>query len=392
MEDAVRVLTASETHRLQASQPAGGAAMGARQFDEARIDLSHVWRVLLRGRWIIVGATLLCLGLAAAYLSQAPQVYVAHAKVLIDTRQQRPIETEQVVPNLDVTPSVVAGEVLTMRSNVLLGRVVDTMNLTEQPEFQVPDPEIRATLSAAEKRIHAIKVIQAKLDVGQSGVSHVMLISYGSEDPQTAARVTNEIARQYIAEDIDLKRQATRQASTFLQERIDELAQEVERTEQAVVDYRRQMLDDIGSDAAALAQRLAELNTELVEVSEDRAEAEIRYDTAQNELEKGGPEALRGVVTSPTLDDMASTYASLAADQARLASTLGTNHPRYIGNQVQLEDLERSMNAEAEKRISTMRNEVQVARERETALKRRITEIQDQQNRLADASVRAGQR
>ncbi len=355
--------------------------------DEARIDLRQVWTLVARGKRTIGIATAICFVLAVLYLMVTPRVYLAGAQVVIDTRQQRPIVSEQVVSNFEVTPSVLASEVLTMRSNVLLGRVVEALNLTTVGEFRTGNE----SMSEEAKTEYAVGVLQANLSVRQAGLSHVIQVTYGSGTPEIAAMVANEVARQYIAEDIGLKREAARQATTFLQERINELARDVELSEQAVVDYQREILNEVGRDSSALAQLLAELNTELVTLSQTRSEGEIRLRNAQELLESGGVEAVREAMTSAVLDALAATYATLASEQARLAATLGTDHPRYKTQSALLEDVLRSMNEEARKLVAAMRNELEVVKNRENALEARIAQVVSQQTRLAEAAVRRGQ-
>lgn len=354
-------------------------------------DIHHVFVVLLNGKWIIAFLTLLGILCGALYLYVTPKTYVAAAQVVIDTREQRPTESESVVSNMEVTASAVAGEVVAMRSNVLLERVVDELRLTEVDEFLPEDPDIRAVMSADARKSHATASLARRLDVRQMGISYAILISFASGDPELAAAVANEVALQYISDQISLKRDATIQATSFLQKRIDELAAQVEASEEAVVEFRRDLIARLGADQTANEQLLAELNTEFVTVSSSLTDLSVRLETASRLYESGGIDAVQDVITSPLLATLASEQATLAGERARLATSLGELHPDLVRIEAQLNDLERSMQDELGKRLEALRREVDVAKDNRDALLTRINEVQDRLNQFQSASVRLGQ-
>jgi len=375
------------------------------------IDIVYLFDIL-RGNTRLIGiVTLVCLAAMFVYLQRVTPVYTAHSQIIIDTRQERVTPVEEVVSSLNVSNSVVAGEVVTIRSNVLIGKVVDALDLVHHPVFdpRVPRPEgliarikrtirgdepfhIRArALSEETRREMVIDDVLHRLDVSQIGVSYAIWIRFDSPDPQIAAAVANAVADQYIAAQLADKHDATLRANNWLSDRIQELSAQVEAADAAVVEFRIQMTESAGGGEETTNQLLAELNTRLVSTSAERADAEVRYRLVERLMESEGIAAVADVVTSPLLETLKRQQSDLASKKAELASTLGRRHPEIIRITAQIEDVQRSIEDEVRRRIEAMRSDVSVTRNREAALQEQIQEVSNRSEMLSTASVRLNQ-
>ena len=99
------------------------------------IEIGVLFAGLRRNKWLILLGILLSAGVALVALKYAQPSYDAYAEVLLETRQERVTGIENVISGLSVDNSVVAGEIAVLRSNLLIGRVVDKLNLIEHPDF-----------------------------------------------------------------------------------------------------------------------------------------------------------------------------------------------------------------------------------------------------------------
>jgi succinoglycan biosynthesis transport protein ExoP len=106
--------------------------------------------------------------------------------------------------------------------------------------------------------------LRRDLSVQRVGRTYVLEISYTSLDRHKAARIANAIADAYILDQLDAKFKATRRASTWLQERINELRDEATNSDRAVQDFRvqNQLVETNGR--TVIDQQLGEINTQLV--------------------------------------------------------------------------------------------------------------------------------
>lgn len=375
------------------------------------VDLVYLFDVLRGNVRVVAAITAVCLVAMFIYLQSVTPVYTAFSQIIIDTRQERVTPVEEVISSLNVSNPVVAGEVVTINSNVLIGAVVDQLDLTNHPEFdpRVPRSEgivsylkrtfrgqepfhVRAqSLSQDTIRSIVITDLRRKLDVQQIGVSYAIGIRFDSTDPQLAADVTNAVADAYIAGQLATKQEATLRANSWLADRIEELSRQVEEADAAVVDFRIKMTEEAGGGEETTNQLLAELNTRLVETSADRADAEVRYRLVERLMETDGLSAVADVVTSPLLETLQRQHSELTSRKAELASTLARRHPEIIRVSAQIEDVERSIEEELKRRIEAMRSDVSVTRNREAALQEQIDAVSDRSEKLSIASVRLNQ-
>lgn len=375
------------------------------------IDIVYLFDILRGNARLISGVTLVCVVAMFVYLQRVTPIYTAYAQIILDTREERVTPVEEVVSSLNISNSVVAGEVVTIRSNVLIGEVVDKLDLVHHPAF---DPRLRrpeGLFSRAKRMIRGgepfhivaqrmpdgeirsivIDNVRQLLGVSQIGVSYAIGIRFDSPDPRLAADVTNAVADQYIAGQLADKQEATVRANAWLSDRIQELSAQVEAADAAVVEFRIKMTEEAGGGEETTNQLLAELNSRLVATSAERADAEVRHRLVQRLMESEGLAAVADVVTSPLLETLQRQHTDLASKKAELASTLGRRHPEIIRITAQIEDVERSIEDEVRRRIEAMRSDVSVTRNREAALQEQIKEVSDRAEMLSTASVRLNQ-
>ncbi|TMM51055.1 GumC family protein [Sulfitobacter sabulilitoris] len=375
------------------------------------IDLMYLFSVLRSNARLIALTTFASLVAMFVYLQFVPPVFTAYSQVILDTRKERVTPVEEVVSNLDVSQSVMAGEVITIRSNVLIGEVVDRLDLVDAPEFdpRLPRPEsvvsylkriarggekphvIAARLPFDTLRSWVIGAVRRDLGVSQIGVSYGIGISFRSTNPKLAAEIANAVADQYIESQLDAKMAATLRANAWLSDRLLELSDQVETADREVVDFKANMIEIANGSEVSINQLLAELNTKLVGSSTERADAEVRLSQVEMLEQAGGLGAVADVVTSPLLETLQRQRAELAAAQAQLASTLGRKHPEMIRISAQLGDIDRSIEDELRRRLEAMRSDVIVTRNREDALSEQIAVVSQRADSLAKASVRLSQ-
>lgn len=391
------------------SSDGGGQAFGGAPFQS--VDLLYLYSVLRVNARLIFMVTLACvLGMFISLMYATP-IYSAYARLLLDTRQERVTPAEEVVSNLEISAAVIAGEVVSIESNVLLGQVVDKLDLLNEPLFDPREPKSEPFLSWLKRMVRGddpphvvaqrlpletlrsmvVDQLREKLSVQQLGVSYAIGIGFDSPDPRLAAAVTNAVAEGYIDSQLDDKLSASLRANAWLSDRLVELSQQVETSDAEVVEFRAQMIERAEGSEESIAQLLAELNTRLVESSTARADAEVRLSQVEALRQSGGLAAVSDVVTSPLLETLQRQRAELAAQEAQLASTLGRKHPEMIRIAAQIADLDRSMDTELNRRMEEMRSDVVVTRNREEALRAQIKVVSDRADALSRDSVRLGQ-
>lgn len=372
------------------------------------VDFGFIVDVLRREKWSILGLVIISLMFAFLHLQRVPPVYTSSAQVLLDTRQERVLNNEQVVSNLTASNYVLAGEVELIRSNLLMGKVVDRLELVDHPDFDPrippepgyvglivdgvrtllsqPAPEA-APLTDAEVRARTISRLQAAVTVSQIGISYAIRVTARAESPELAAQIANAITDQYVRDQLEAKRDATVRATGWLEERVAELSRQLEEADAAVVAFRTAMTTELGGDAEATEQLLADLNSRYIATRVEQSDSEFRYQMVQALNEVGGYAAVADIVSSPLLETLDRERAELARRQAELARTLGVRHPQMVGMSAQIEDIERSIEAELRRRIEAIRSDMEMASNRVGSLLQAMESIQQRMSRISAASV-----
>ncbi|WP_096787983.1 polysaccharide biosynthesis tyrosine autokinase [Rhodobacter sp. CZR27] len=352
------------------------------------VDLGFAVEVLRRRKWQILASGAIAVAGMFAAISRMEPTYTAYAQVILDTRQERVTDVKQVVSDLDVTNPVIAGEIVSLKSNTLIGKVVDRLGLTSHPEFALEGGE---TIPEAEKRRITILRIAARLTVTQVGISYAIGIAFKASDPKLASLVANTLAKEYIADQVETKRNSTLRATAWLQKRLGELSTAVEAADQAILDLRARTADENGANQETTERFLVDLNQRLVTTASERSDATVRYEIVTKRLEQAGLTSVAHVVSSPLLETLQRERIEIAREQASNADRLGRRHPEMIRLNARLQDLDRRTEAEVRRIIENMKSDVDVATQREQALQDQIRQIEKRLVKLSAAAVKLNQ-
>ena len=144
------------------------------------------------------------------------------------------------------------------------------------------------------------------LNVSNDGRSLTIVVSFTSESPELAARISNAVAQAYLDDQVLVKNRATMKATDWLGGAVAKIRQQLEASEAAVDDFRRKfgLLQVKGETIPAT--RLAEMNAQLANARAERTRAELKLQGARD----SGPETIPDVC-SPKFRRFASYSRSL---------------------------------------------------------------------------------
>lgn len=232
----------------QKNNPSYGSAT-----DEDIIDLGALLSVLWRRKLLILACMIMMGVLGAFYATRvAVPKYRATTVVLLDGSGQRLLDLSSVVPSLGTDSGAINTEVEVLKSRRLLERVVNVAGLTEDPEFNAflrpasfPDrmksrllgtPE--RTLPSSERQMVAtINMLLAGISVRNIPKTDVLTITLETENAQKSATIADTVAEQYMLYQMDVKFEATKDASEWLTSRVADLKLELEQAEARVADF-----------------------------------------------------------------------------------------------------------------------------------------------------------
>ncbi|WP_395944976.1 GumC family protein [Brevundimonas sp.] len=348
------------------------------------IDIQRLIAVFRRRLKLFAAvAAVVFIVVAVVMLRQTP-LYTATSNLQINTRTEQVVDSKAVLSGLNPETSVVDTEVEVLKSPELAAAVVDSLRLTEDPEFngRLQKPGLLGTIKGwvglgadrtsptteagrEAERQSVINAVGQRLGVRRVGLTYSMNVGFTSESPVKAARIANVFAEKYIESQLDRKLDATGQANTFLRSRLEELRQQVQEADAAVSSYRiaNNLLSSQG--ATLTEQEISAYNQQLAGVRAQEAEQVARLRTARAQLASGSSgDDVGEALTSQVIQNLRSQRAAISARVADMSSRYGPLHPDMVRSQRELADIDAQIQAEIRRIISNLEAQVRVAQER----------------------------
>lgn len=261
------------------------------------IDISSIISTLWRGKlWIAsCAAVAVLIGGYYAYVLATP-LFSATSVVMLESREEQVSGLEGVLGELTADSSVVNTEVEVLRARGLARKVVEELDLVSDPEFngQLREPGTIARVKGAilsllpspaapagtqdpelaERRLmdSVVSSLLGKTTIRNVSGSLVFQIAVETENPVKSALIADTIADLYILEQLQVKFDATEQATDWLSERVTELQASLEASEARLQDFRAstQLVDE--ATLLALDRQAKDLRDRIV-ASEPQAAA-----------------------------------------------------------------------------------------------------------------------
>jgi succinoglycan biosynthesis transport protein ExoP len=370
-------------------------------------ELREWLRLLNRRKAMVVGVGLVVVVLTALTLAQLTPLYRASARVMLDTRKYRTVNTEAALSGVDtMNMSAVQTELEIVKSEDLLGRVVDRLGLASNPDFngsrkpdfiaevlapvrnlwgmavatlvpprpQAPAPAAAVPRSKAQdsdpRRGAAIGAIASRLTVTLVGRTFIILISVESPNPAMSAQIANAIADLYLVDQLDAKYEANKRATEWLDERLSELRRSLQTAEDQVATYRRDKGMTGSPEGSVSTQTLTELNARYTAARAKRIEREARLVALRKASVNPSELAnISEVTTNSTLAALRIQDVELGRKVAELSEKLGDNHPRLIQARNELAAVRGRFGAETQRIALAIQAELDAARTEEEQLK-----------------------
>ena len=348
----------------------------------------------LRRQWPAIAIALaLCLGLGAAYLVLTPPRYTAKTLLMLDARRAQLFQQQSVVGEMNFDDVAVASQVEILKSvNVALA-VARDQKLTEDPEFtgqvrgfvgsilgslvRLVSGNTLGTLDSNDEILRRVVTkLRRDLAVQRVGRTYVLEISDTSADKNKAARVANAIADAYILDQLDSKFKATRRASTWLQERINELRDEATNSDRAVQDFRAQNQLVETNGRTVTDQQLGEINTQLVAARAATAEARARLNRISEVNGEGGVSAtVADALRNDVINRLRQQWVEASKREAEFSAKYGPDHLAVVNLRKEMAQIQRLTVEELRRIAETYRSEYEIAHNREQALEASLVTV-----------------
>lgn len=333
---------------------------------------------MLRRRFVImaiVGAVASVSGFALLML-RTP-VYSATTLVMIDQRQERVLNGDDVVGQLPRDSSAIDSEIELLRSPALMGELAQALGM-----MRIANGERANERAVADSLSKAIQV-------RRRGLTFVIEITASSTSPERAQLIANTYADVYIASQVNHRVDTAARANSWLSRRLAELREDVQQKESAAETFRVQNGLMAAQGSSLAESQITNVQNSVLQAQADLAEREARFRQLQ-ELRNSGAslESIGNALNSETIRTLRDRESEIARRQSDLESRYLETHPAVQAVRAERADAQRQISAEIQRISVNLGNEVAVARARLATLQGSLHSATGDLSSNSAASVR----
>ena len=384
-----------ERHALQAvTVEAAPVEVGAFHPGEIlTVDLRRLLSVLRRRLrlFLLIAATVMAAAVALTLLT--PPQYRATAEVMLSRRAEKVTGADAVLTAAPPDSTAVDTEVEILRSPQLAARVVQTLRLDRDPEFnKAAAASVGAPPLAGAKLEPVVNAVRKKLSISRSGLTYVMDVGFQSRSPAKAALIANEFTRLYLAQQVEDKVNATQRAASWLEARLQKLRDQVKSDETAVQQFKIANNLMSAEGVTLTEQELSNYNQTLAQAKAQVSEDEARLQTARQQLATGSNGSDVGeALNSPTIERLKEQRAEASRKVAVLRTSFQDAYPELQKARNELADIDGQIQAETNLIISNLDAKARMSRERMAAVARSVGGARGELASSNRASVQLGE-
>jgi uncharacterized protein involved in exopolysaccharide biosynthesis len=335
----------------------------------ARILRSNVRRILT------LAAALFALGLVV--LLMFPAKYSATSLVLVDPREQRVTNEQDVLPGIGQDAAALQSIIEIAKSDGFLRPLIEKLGVANDTEVSGGETNIARLLTR----------FRSRLDVSRRGLTYVIAISFSHSDANRAAFYANAIAEAFVAEQARTRLAATEQAASWLNDRLKALRDQLTKSEDAIAAFKAQYrIVEAGRDSTIRQVRATEL-TQQASIAKVRAEeAKTRYDQAVRDLRSNVDNSTG--LRSELLSALRAQRTTLNDQIAQKRAVFGERHPDLAISFNQREELERQIEAERRRIVQAAKSDYDAAREQQKHFEDLLNNAEKEMLTTAQATVK----
>jgi succinoglycan biosynthesis transport protein ExoP len=338
------------------------------------VPLSHYLWIVKRHRWKIFAFVVMCVASTIIISSRLTPIY--ESVNIVDVDRQTPmgvIGQDAMRPLLYDTDQFLATQIKLIQSDSVLRPVVRKYGLVNY------EAAVQKARESHRGNPEDAPITLKNLKVSRPPNTYILQIAYRSPDPQLAANVANAIAQSYLEHTYNIRFRASAGLSAFMEKQLEELKARMEKSSSALVAFEKELnVINPEEKTSIITSRLLQLNTEYTNAQAER----IRKEAAANSIKTGSLEAAQVSTQGEALRKLTDQVDEAQAKLAQVKATYGPNHPEYRKAQIQLSEAQRLFDKAKQSVFQRVGVEYQEAVNRESILRRALTETKNEFDRL----------
>ena len=357
--------------------------------------------VIRKRRWVVLSCLLMIFStVAIGTLKQKPAF---EGRVLIEINPEQPnvLNFKEIlqVSSADVD-SYRETQYRVLQSRTLSEHVVNDLRLYLNPEFYrsrrlfgliVSDPKEVPSASdpglpnpSADYYRNSVTRLLESLSISPVRRSNLVEISVYSEDAGLASRIANQLASDYIKQNLQVKWDETVEASEWLSGQLVGLKAKLEESEDALQSYAQANSILFVEEKENLANaRLKQLQEEYTKAQSERFQKESLY----NLVQAGKVQDLPGFLDNKLVQDLAVRVAELERAYTELTATVKPEYPKAAALKKQLDTLRGSLDRQKTALAQNIVDEYRSALANEKYLAQALEQQKKEVNDIAERSI-----
>ncbi len=382
------------------------------------IDILKYLHIVIKHRWTILAIFSAIVVSMAVFILAATPIYQGTVRMIIEKENPKVLSVQEVMAVDSSGTDYYQTQYKIIESRTVAREVISRLHLDKSEEFvptkkkgiisgavssireffsyigsifNTEDPQKIADKQKREEDSAIVSQFIGRINVTPIRNSRLVDVSFEAKDPVLAAQIANALARAYIDKGLETRLKATQEAIVFLNNEIEREKKKVEEAERSLLQYKEQqgIITDFSSDVENItAQKLATLNSQVVEAEMRRAEAQTRYERAAA-LEKN-PElagSVSEILNNAVIQQIKAIEVTNQKRMSELANKYGKNHPQIIALRNEQETLQSRRMAEIKRIINSLQNEYAVAAAKEQSLKASLSRTKGESLGLNEKAI-----
>lgn len=259
---------------------------------ESELNLLEIGSTLWRGKLLIASAVAVAGALGIASVLGTTPNYLAQTEMALEITTPPVMEIQAVVQGFTGDEASINTEMSTITSGEMIRRLVEQLDLVQDPEFNphLPDPDGRPWLASAEDWVRGIAAtvrggaeaepapitpeqqlndtvdaVREIVTAEDGRATFVFTISATTTDPVKSTRIVNTLAQLYRDDQIRQKVETTDRMANWLSDRVTDLRGELDTQQAKIADLQARTGLVSAESLAALNQQAIDLSTQLRE-------------------------------------------------------------------------------------------------------------------------------
>jgi len=368
------------------------------------------WQVVRKHRWKIIACFASAVVVSAIMVFSMTPIYVAKATLMIERKAPHVVKIQQVAEEAEAADenSFYESQYQVLKSRSLAAEVIKAQKLDRDATFinqnegtfsigqllSIPIAWLKSLLPqvAPVTTPSSLGGVNSKLIDAYSGMvsidpikrSRIVTVGISSPNPELAARIANAHVVGYIQQGFKLKSQANEEARKFLETKLGELKDRVEKSEMTLNQFRRgKGIISLDDKENIVVERLADLNKRLTEAEAER----IGFEAQARLIKSRQYDSLPAVIGNGLIQSLRGQIVQIEAEHAKLSEQYLPGYPRLAQVKAQLKESRARLSQQIQNVVEGINSAYLAAVGKEKGLRGQMDKQKSETFALKDASV-----